>query len=92
MRYSREVHFDECFFDTAFSAAISFNDRRFEAHAFQTRYMGRHVAGGRGEISVIMTAAITLTRFVALISGRLCQLLGLLLQQLVESFFYASSD
>ena len=54
--------------------------------------MERYVAGGRGEISVIMAAAITLTRFVALISGRLRQLLGLLFLQLVESFFDAASD
>ena len=38
------------------------------------------VAGGRGEIAVIVTAAVALTSFIALVAGRLCQGLCLLLQ------------
>ena len=54
--------------------------------------MERDVTGGRGEIAVIVTAAIALTSLAALIAGRLRQGLRLLFQQLVQGFFYTSSD
>ena len=52
----------------------------------------RHVTGCCDEIPVIMTTAITLLRFVSLVFDRLCQILSILFQQLVESLFDASFD
>ena len=54
--------------------------------------MERDVAGGRGKITVIVTAAVALTGLAALIAGRLRQGLRLLFQQLVQGFFYTSSN
>ena len=54
--------------------------------------MERDIAGGRGEIAVIVTAAVALTSFIALVAGRLCQGLCLLFQQLVQRLFHAAAD
>ena len=54
--------------------------------------MERDIAGGRGEVPVIVTAAITLTGLAALAAGRLRQGLCLLFQQLVQGFLHAASD
>ena len=54
--------------------------------------MERDVAGGRGEIPVIVTAAVALTGLAALIAGRLRQGLCLLLQQLVQGFLHAAAN
>ena len=54
--------------------------------------MERNVAGGRGEISVIVPAAVALPGLVALVAGRLRQRFSLFLQQLVQRLFYAASD
>ena len=54
--------------------------------------MERDVAGGRGEIAVIVTAAVALTGLATLIAGRLRQGLRLLFQQLVQGFLYTSSN
>ena len=50
------------------------------------------VAGGRGEIPVIVTAAVALTGLVALVAGGLRQGFRLLLQQLVQSFLHAAAN
>lgn len=47
--------------------------------------MQRNVAGGSGEIAIIVVAAVALTGFIALVACCLCQFLGLLLQQPVQS-------
>ena len=54
--------------------------------------MERDVTGGRGEIAVIVTAAVALTGLAALVAGRLRQGLRLLLQQLVQGFLHATAD
>ena len=54
--------------------------------------MERDVAGGRGKITVIVTAAVALTGLAALKAGRLRQRLRLLLQQLVQCFLHAAAD
>ena len=54
--------------------------------------MERDVAGGCGEIAVIVTAAVALTGLAALIAGRLRQGLRLLLQQLVQGFLHAAAN
>ena len=54
--------------------------------------MERNVAGGRGEIPVVVTAAVALTGLAALIAGRLRQRLRLLFQQLVQGFFYTAAN
>ena len=48
--------------------------------------MERDVAGSRGEVAVIVSAAVALTGLAALIAGGLRQRLRLLLQQLVRGF------
>src|SRR5699024_7368873 len=50
-----------------------------------------NVPGCSGEISVVVAAAIALTLLIALVPGRLGQLLRLGLQQFVEGFLYAAS-
>ena len=54
--------------------------------------MERDVAGGCGEIPVIVTAAVALTGLAALVAGGLGQRLHLLFQQLVQGFFYAAAN
>ena len=54
--------------------------------------MERDVAGGRGEVAVIVAAAVALTGLTALVAGGLCQGLHLLLQQLVQGFLHAAAD
>ena len=51
-----------------------------------------NVTGGGSKVAVIVTAAVALTGLAALIAGRLRQRLRLLLQQLVQGFFYTSSN
>ena len=54
--------------------------------------MERDVAGGRGKITVIVTAAVALTGLAALIAGGLRQSLRLLFPQLAPGFSYTSSN
>ena len=58
----------------------------------EPRHMERDVAGGRGEVAVVVTAAVALTGLAALIAGGLCQGLRLLFQQLVQGFLHATAD
>ena len=58
----------------------------------EPRHMERDVAGGRGEVAVVVTAAVALTSLATLIAGGLCQGLRLLLQQLVQGFLHAAAD
>ena len=60
--------------------------------ALEPRHVERDVAGGRGEVLVVVTAAVALTGLAALIAGRLRQGIRLLFQQLVQGFFYTSSN
>jgi len=53
--------------------------------------MERNVAGGRGEIPVIVSAAVAPPCLAALIAGRLRQRLRLLFKQLVQRFFHADA-
>ena len=54
--------------------------------------MERDVAGGRGEVAVIVTAAVALTGLAALVARRLRQGLCLLLQQLVQGFLHTAAN
>ena len=54
--------------------------------------MERDIAGGCGEVPVIVAAAAALTGLAALAAGRLRQRLRLLFQQLVQGFLHAASD
>ena len=58
----------------------------------EPRHMECDVAGGRGEVAVVVTAAVALTSLATLIAGGLCQGLCLLLQQLVQGFLHAAAD
>lgn len=48
--------------------------------------MGHDIAGGRGEISAIVTVAVALTRFTVFVTARLRRGLCRFLQQLVRRF------
>ena len=87
-----QVHLDEGLLHAALPAAIPLDDGSLKGHALEPGHVKRDVAGGRGEIPVIVAAAVALTGLAALIAGRLRQRLRLLLQQLVQGFFYTSSN
>ena len=54
--------------------------------------MERDVTGSGGKVAVIVAAAVALAGLAALVAGSLRQGLRLLLQQLVQGFFYTSSN
>ena len=54
--------------------------------------MERDVTGCRGEVAVIMAAAVALTGLAALVAGSLCQGLRLFSQQFVQGFLHAAAD
>ena len=55
----------------ALRAAIALDDRCFEGHALQARHMQRDVSGGRDEIPIVMSAAISLPGLVSLVARHL---------------------
>ena len=89
---ARQVHLDEGLLHAALPAAIPLDDGGLEGHALEPGHVERDVAGGRGEVAVIVPAAVALTGLAALIAGRLRQGLRLLFQQFVQGFFYAAAD
>ena len=54
--------------------------------------MERDVAGSRGEVAVIVAAAVALTGLAALVVGGLCQGLRLFFQQFVQGFLHAAAN
>ena len=60
--------------------------------ALEPGHVERDVAGGRGEVAVIVAAAVALTGLAALVAGRLGQRLRLFLQQFVQGFLHAAAD
>ena len=54
--------------------------------------MERDIAGDRGKVAVVVTAAVALMGLAALIAGRLRQGLRLLFQQLVQGSLHAAAD
>ena len=91
-RYTCQVHLDKRFFYTALSAAIPLDDGSLKGYALEPRHMERDVAGGRGEVAVIVTAAIALTSLTTLVARSLRQQLRFFFQQLVQCLFYASAN
>ena len=87
-----QVHFDQSLLHAALPAAIPLDDGGLERHALEPGDMERDVTGGRGKIPVIVAASVALTSLAALIARRLRQRLRLLFQQLVQGFFYTSSN
>ena len=73
MDSARQIHLDEGFLHAALPAAIPLDDGRLEGHTLEPGDMERDVAGSRGEIAVIVAAAVALTRLAALVAGRLRQ-------------------
>ena len=87
-----QIHLDEGLLHAALPAAIPFDDGSLEGHTLESRHVERDVAGGRGEVAVIVAAAVALTGLAALIAGRLRQRLRLLLQQLIQGFLHAAAN
>ena len=83
---ARQIHLDERLLDAAFPAAIPLDDGRFEGHALEPGHMERDITRGRGEVAVIVAAAVALAGLAALVAGRLRQRLRLLFQQLIQGF------
>ena len=52
---------------------VPLDDGGLEGYALKAGHVERDVAGGRGEVPVIMAAAIALTGLATLIAGRLCR-------------------
>lgn len=87
-----QVHLDEGLLHAALPAAIPFDDGCLEEHALESRHVERDVTGGRGEVVVIMAAAVALTGLAALVAGSLCQGLRFFFQQFVQGFLHAAAD
>ena len=68
-----QIHLDEGLLHAALPAAIPFDDGSLEGHTLESRHVERDVAGGRGEVAVIVAAAVALTGLAALVAGNLCQ-------------------
>ena len=73
------------------SAAIALNDGGLKGNPLELGYLEGDIPGSGGEAAAVVAAAVALALFIALIPGRLGQLLRLGLQQLVEGFLYAAS-
>ena len=54
--------------------------------------MQRNIAGSRCKVSIIVTASITLARFIALITSRLWKSLGFFFQEFVQSLLDTTTD
>lgn len=87
-----QVHLDERCRHAALPATIPLDDGCLEGHALEPRHVERDVTGGRGEVAVIMAAAVALTSVDALVAGSLRQELRLFFQQFVQRFLHAASD
>ena len=59
---------------------IPLNDGSLERYALEPGYVQRDIAGGRGEVAAIVTAAVALTGLAALVAGCLRQGLRLFFQ------------
>ena len=68
-----------------------FDDRCLKGYSLQTWHMERDLARSRGQSPVVVPASISLSRFVAFITRRLCKLLRFCFQRLVQCLFYASA-
>ncbi len=55
-----QVHLDERLLHAALAAAIPLDDGCLEGHALEPEHMERNVSGGRGEVPVIVPAAVAL--------------------------------
>ena len=66
-----QVHLDERFLHAALPATIPLDDGCLEGHALEPRHVERDVTGGRGEVAVIMAAAVALTSLAALVASSL---------------------
>ena len=89
--YSGQVHLDEAFFYAAFTTAIPLYDSGLKGDSFELGYLQSNVPGSGSEVPAVVAAAIALTLLIALVPGRLGQLLRFSLQQFVKSFLYAAS-
>ena len=89
--YACQVHLDEGFFYTTFTAAVPLNDGSLKGDSLELGYLQGDIPGSSGEVSAIVAAAVALALLIVLVPGCLCQLLRLGLQQLVEGFLHAAS-
>ena len=89
--YAGQIHLNERFFHAALPPAVPLNNSGLKGNPLEFWHLEGDVPRGGGEIAAVVAAAVALALFVALIPGRLGQLLRLGLQQLVEGFLYAAS-
>ncbi len=89
--YACQIHLNESFFHAAFTAAIPLNDGGLKGDSLELGHLECDVSGSGSEITVVVATAVALALLIALIPGRLGQLVGLCLQQLIERLFYTAS-
>ena len=90
--YACQIHLDEGFLYAALPAAIALDDGSLERDALKTRHMERHIPGGGGKLSVIMTAAVALAGLAALVAGCLGEFFRFGFQKLVERLLHTAAD
>ena len=60
-RKSGDVYKRQGLLHAALPAAIPIDDGRFEGHTLESGHMERDIAGGRGKVPVVVTAAVALS-------------------------------
>ena len=90
-RYSCQVHLDERLFYIALPSAIPLDNGCFKGNALQARDMECDISRSASKVPIIVTTAVALTGFAALVPRRLSQFFRFFLQQLVERFLYTPS-
>ena len=85
-------YLNQSLFHTALPTAISLDDGRFEGNALEPGHFQGNIRRSGSKIEAIVTAAIALVLFIALIPGSLSQFVRLCIQQLIEGFLYAASN
>lgn len=80
-----------CLFYTAFTVAVPLHVGCFKKDALAFGNLEADISVSSGEVLSVLTSAVTLTLFIALMPGRLGQFLSFGLHKLVEGFLHAAS-
>jgi len=89
--YASQVHLNESLFHATLPAAIPLNDGSLKGDPLELGHLECDIPRSGGKVAVVVAAAVALALLIALVPGRLGQLLRFGLQQLVEGFLYASA-
>ena len=89
--YASQIHLDESLFHAAFPATVPLNDGSFKGNPLELWHLEGNIPGSSGEVAAVVAAAVALALLIALVPGRLGQLLRLSLQQLVKGLLHAAA-